>query len=438
MAAFSQVPDDNSIADLQPPRRDGRAEEAPAAKPAAPHSGPRRSEQKISHHAFREVTDRYRPKYLALGANKSAKTRMLNWLHAVTGFHRDSINRRLNHPLSTRNPALPRRQGRPPIHPDGLVGEPLFGVWEASGCQGARSLRVLMCMLIESLERHGECSFPPDVKACLLQMSESTINRLLRSRRHRSKYYYPMVRNRQARNRIQAAVPIRTFGEWADAPVGSLQIDGVMHAGGSSQGSHLCSLVMIDVRTGWTVVEVLLRLRQQDVVAALTRGIKRFPFAIRSVHSDNGSEFLNYSVQRELKALGIETTRGRPARSNDQARVEQRNWTVVRKRLGSARYSGTRARDAMAAFYDLVLHYTNFIAAMSKVTGSKREGAKVVHTYDEPQTPHARLLATGELDAKTERDLAVIFKALNPAQLQRRIDERQRALEKFARYIDPV
>ncbi len=211
-----------------------------------------------------------------------------------------------------------------------------------------------------------------------------------------------------------------------------------MHAGGSPKGPHLSSLVMIDVRTGWTVVEVLLRLRQQEVVAALTRGIKRFPFPIRSIHSDNGSEFLNYRVLDELEQLGIETTRGRPGRSNDQAFVEQRNWTVVRKRLGDARYSGTRARQAMVAFYKPMTDFHNFFNGLAKVTGSKRAGAKVVHTYDEPQRPYERVLATGELDAKTERDLASIAKVLNPAELQRRIDERQRALEHFAYYINTV
>ena len=435
MAATSQDPD-NSITDPQPPRGAGCPEEATDAEPAAPHSEPRGSKQKVSHHAFREVTDRYRSEYLA--ANKSAKTSMLNWLAGLTGYHRDSAGRRVRHPLPNPNPAQPSKQGRPPTYPDELVGEPLFDVWEATGCQGARSLRALMPMLLESLERHGECTFAPEVKERLLTMSESVINRRLRSRRHRSKYYYPVVRNRQARNRIQEAVPIRTFGEWADVSVGSLQIDGVLHAGGSLKGSHLSSLVMIDVRTGWTCVEVLLRLRQQDVVAALTRAIKRFPFPIQSIHSDNGSEFLNYRVLGELQQLGINTTRGRPGRSNDQAYVEQRNWTLVRKRLGHPRYSGTRARQAMVAFFEPVTYFHNFFGGLEKVTGTKRAGAKVAHTYDQPQTPYERLLATGELDAETERELATVFKLLNPAQLQRLIGERQHALEQFGRYINTV
>ena len=309
-------------------------------------------------------------------------------------------------------------------------------MWEASGCQGARSLKALMCPLVESLERHGEIAIPPDVRASLLKMSASTINRRLERRRHRSKYYYPVVRNRQTLNRIQSAIPLRTFGEWGDAPLGSLQMDLVMHAGGSSKGQHLCSFVMIDVRTGWTVVEVLLRHTQADVVAALKRGIKRFPFGIATIHSDNGVEFLNALVQRELEEQGIATTRGRPARSNDQAYVEQRNWTVVRKRLGHARYSGTIARARMVAFYGPVVHFTNFLAAMTKVTGTRREGAKVVRTYDEPQTPHQRLLATCALDADMEQQLAGHFAALNPARLQRRIDELQRELEEFARYVN--
>ena len=90
----------------------------------------------------------------------------------------------------------------------------------------------------------------------------------------------------------------------------------------------------------------------------------------------------------------------------------------------------------MVAFYGPVVDFTNFLAAMTKVTGTRREGAKLVRTYDEPQTPYQRLLATGALDADPKRRLAKHFEALNPAWLQRRIDELQRELEEFATYVN--
>jgi hypothetical protein len=159
---------------------------------------------------------------------------------------------------------------------------------------------------------------------------------------------------------------------------------------------------------------------------------KRLPFDLKALHTDNGSEFINHLLHPWCQREGITFTRGRGYQKNDQAYVEQKNWVSVRRRVGYDRYSSRPALALLEQLYRLQRLQTNFFRPVRKLLGKERVGAKVIKRYDEPQTPYKRLLAAGILAEPAQAALEKQFLAINPAQVQRRMDELLRELWRIA------
>lgn len=215
---------------------------------------------------------------------------------------------------------------------------------------------------------------------------------------------------------------MRTHRDWADACLGSMQADTVHHSGPSTAGEYVCSLVAVETNTSWAGMEALPQLRQRHAVSAFDRIRRRLPFRLAALHTDNGAEFQNAGLDGWCVRNGAARTRGRPRRSNDQAYVEQRNWTAVRRLTGDARLEGEAAREALAGLYAALRDYMNFFQPVRKVTGTERHGAKVVRRYDRGRTPYRRLLDEDDLDAEAKRRLTERFLRADPEELQERID----------------
>ena len=118
----------------------------------------------------------------------------------------------------------------------------------------------------------------------------------------------------------------------------------------------------------------------------------------------------------------IAFTRGRPYKKNDQAYVEQKNWSVVRRIIGYQRFSTKAAEDVFARLYAVLRLYLNFFQPIRKLVSKERQGAKVVKRYDVAQTPYQRLLASGLLSETGRQTLARDFTRLNPRRLRDDID----------------
>jgi hypothetical protein len=115
------------------------------------------------------------------------------------------------------------------------------------------------------------------------------------------------------------------------------------------------------------------------------------PFRLRGIDSDNGSEFINDHLQRNCGRRRIQFTRGRPYKKDDNAHIEQKNWTHVRKVLGYVRYDSEPALAAIHAVYaDLRLLQNRFLPTVKLVT-KERVGARLRRRYDRPQTPLERV-----------------------------------------------
>jgi len=357
----------------------------------------------------REYAEAVRARYG--GATKAEKGAILDEFCRTTGYHRKAAIRLLR-------ASRPRASGRPSARRYGPeVSAALEQVRSAAGDICARRLVPFLPELVPQLERHGELSLDADTRARLLEMSAATADRLLARGRRR-----PVQVRRTAAAALRGAVPLRTFGEWADVAPGSLQGDLVAHGGGSASGFYLTTLVAVDIATGWTELEALWGHGQERVAAALERIRRRLPFALRELHTDNGSEFLNATVLRWAAAHQVTLSRGRPYRKNDQAWVEQRNWSAVRRVVGYDRYSSRQAHAALRALYPALSTWLNLLQPLQKLVSKERHGARLVRRYDTARTPYRRLLQTGAADAAAQAVLARHFDALNPVALRAQLE----------------
>jgi transposase InsO family protein len=274
--------------------------------------------------------------------------------------------------------------------------------------------------LLAALERHGELRVTPQAGAALLAISPATIDRVLRPAR-RALGRQPR-RQSPATTSLKAQIPIRTWSEWTDAQPGSVQADLVLHCGESVEGFFLTTLTVVDVATGWTEMQSVWGLGKQRVGAALHHVRKRLPFPLRELHTDNGSEFINYTLHSWCIEKKIACSRGRGYKKNDQAYVEQRNWLGVRRQIGYDRYNSKAAQEAMQRLYALLRLQMNFFRPLSKVISQERRGARVTKRYDAPKTPYQRLQEAGVLDEVTQAAMNEQLLNINPAQLQRNIE----------------
>lgn len=362
--------------------------------------------------AIEEYVAALRPRYAAAG--KGEKGRILDEFCQTTGMHRKAAVRLLN---QQSRPHLERRGRRPRYGPELLAI--LVQLWEVSDRLCGKLLKPVIPDLLRALERHGELSLSEELAAQLLQISPASIDRLLRI--HRRTVLKQPQRVAAPASALKREVPIRTWSEWAGVPPGFLQADLVLHCGESLKGFYLTTLCAIDVATGWTELQPVWGLGQQRVGTAFHLVRQKLPFAMKGLHTDNGTEFINQTLVSWCKREQVDFSRGRPYRKNDQAYVEQRNYVAVRRLLGNQRLSSREAYQSLQQLYGLLGLQLNFLRPVRKLLSKQRRGAKILKHYDQPRTPYQRLLASGCLDEETRCALEQVCERLNPAQLQRRI-----------------
>ncbi len=363
----------------------------------------------------REYIEAIRGRYV--GSRKSEKGRLLDEAVKVTGYHRKAIVRLLGR-SGTGN--VPYRRGRPRRY-GSEVAEALKVLWEASDRVCSRRLHPFLPELMGVLRRHGEQQLSPEVEAQLMEMSPSTIDRLLgpvRSRDGRLRFSIT-----KPGSLLRDSIPLRTFADWNDEGPGFLEVDLVAHCGESTEGFYLHTLSTVDIATGWVECQGVWGKNQDRVGSAIHHIAQRLPFRLLGLDSDNGSEFINHHMVAYCERKGITFTRARPYKKNDSAHVEQKNWTAVRRLVGYDRYSSRAALDTLNRLYDLMRWYSNFFQPVMKLQHKSRHGAKVHKIYDRAKTPYRRLLDSGALSEGQRRHLAATYARLNPIKLRSQIDD---------------
>ncbi len=389
----------------------------------------------VQRQSKQEYMARMQGRYLK--ATRREKGRLLDEIVQVTGYHRRHAVRVLRHgrfpdpklaAIQGQPMAAPRRQGgRPPGRPrvySSVVVGALRTAAEASGWLCGKRLAPFLPELVPALEAEGELRLTAADRAQLLAMSAATIDRRLRLfRLQRDPRNWHGLGTTKPGSLLKDQVPIQTYTPWEEQRPGFFEIDLVAHCGTTTEGFYLNTLTATDVATGWTECIGVWGKSQRAVFAGLEAIRARLPFPLLGLDSDNGSEFLNAHLVRFCTQERLTFTRSRPYWKNDQAHVEQKNWSVVRRLIGYGRYESQAALVQLNAVYDLLRVWTNFWQPSLKLIAKERDDStgKTRKKYDEAQTPYRRLLARGVLDEAQQQGLAETFAAYGPAGLRRQL-----------------
>lgn len=308
---------------------------------------------------------------------------------------------------------------------------PLKRVWEMLDFICGKRLVAALREVLPRLVACDEVRLRKSIQKKLLEMSASTIDRLLKTERER----YQLKKRRggtKPGTLLKHQVPVRTYDDWNEAQPGFLEMDLVAHDGGTASGDYCHTLDMTDVATGWTEQRAVLNKAEKWVFEAIEGLRRELPFPVRGLDSDNGTEFINHHLVRYCKLEKITFTRARPYRKNDTCYVEQKNWSIVRRFAGYARYEGQNVCNTLNELYRILHDYNNFFLPSMKLREKTRNGARVLKRYHPPQTPYQRVIESPHIDKNTKNRLRRYYQRLNPAHLYRQIQRLQQRLRRLS------
>jgi len=344
-----------------------------------------------------------------------------------TGYNRKYAIRLLNAaPPSPRRERPPRRR-RSPTYSAGVISV-LGAVWEAAGYPCAVRLKALLPLWMPWVRKHFHLR--PEVEQQLLGISARQIDRRLRAFKAGCKRrVYGGTRPGRL---LKHHIPLKVDRWDARAP-GFTEVDLVAHSGNSGEGEFAYTLTVTDVYSGWTEGRALLGRGQAGAVQGLEEIAQALPFRLLGIDTDNGTEFLNWQVGRWCAQRQIQFTRGRPYKKDDNAHVEQKNWTHVRKLMGWERYDTLEAVEAMNDLYRHELSlWMNAFQPSVKLLRKQRVGARVRRVYDAARTPLERVQSSGEGEAAVLAQLQTQQASQDPFELSQRIEEKLAAIYELA------
>ena len=381
------------------------------------------------------MTDRYKK------ASKKGKSKILDEFTSLTNYHRTYASYLLSshkekRVWSAKNPQIvfeadiTKKMKRKREKYYGIdVFKALKKVWVICNCICGKRLAPFMKEIVSILESYREIELDKIVREKLLKISSSTIDRLLapekrRWRRRKKSHTKPGIL-------LKSQIPIRTFADWNENQPGFVEIDLVAHDGGYARGDYAQTLDVTDVCTGWTETEASKNKAQVNVFKALNSIIKRFPFPISGIDSDNGGEFINDELFRYCSENKITFTRGRKYKKNDNCYVEQKNYSIVRQFVGYMRYDTEEELIMLNKLYSILRLYTNYFQPVMKLIKKKRSGAHELRTYDTARTPYRRALESSFITTSNKLLLEATYNSLNPAALKRELEHYQNKLRQF-------
>jgi len=228
---------------------------------------------------------------------------------------------------------------------------------------------------------------------------------------------------------IYQKVPVKVAAEWDTSEVGNVQIDFVAHCGRSTGGDYIHTLSTVDIATNWWEGQAIAVRSQRAAKEGLSQIRDRVPFRIRELHPDNDSALVNDLLWDWTQQEKIRLSRSRPYKKNDNAWVEQKNWTHVRKVVGYRRFDTTRELRLLNEIYAELRLYKNFCLPTIRLKSKERVDGRIKRKYDQPTTPYQRLMESNQIADQTKRELRKIYESLNPAALYRRITTLREQLE---------
>lgn len=365
--------------------------------------------------------------------NRAGKSAMIDEVSDTLGWERKHTIKALNGKVSLGKKAAKR--GSKPIYSEAEKAV-IVGIWKRSEQPCGKLLKPTIPLWLESYERHqGELS--EATRDQVLQCSARQLDRITAPHKLGDGGRHGRSRGR-ASHRLKTTVAVRC-GPWEVDRPGWLEVDTVSHGGGSSSGEFMWSLTLTDIHTGWTELAGLWGNSGREVCVGLRRIEARMPFAMLGFDCDNGSEFLNTTVESYLRNQGHPPhwTRSRAYKKNDQAHVEQKNFTHVRQLLGYGRYDELRLIELVNDLYENAwLPLRNLFTPAMKLVKKQRSGSKVAKTYDHPQTPCDRMLACEQVSEEAKQLLRGKRATLDPMELSELIETKLQVIQAIIEEIE--
>ena len=375
----------------------------------------------MSHTTRKEILERMRRRYRNAGPEH--KRKLLDQAQELLGYHRKSAVRALRAPELKPVPWI--NTGRPASYDPKVLLPWLRSIWQATDYACGRRLVAMLPEWIPAYEAH-ERRIPGEAREKLLSASARTLDRLLQ----------PLRCQGQGRSLtrpgtlLRHQIPIRG-SVWEEGKAGWLEVDTVALCGGSVAGEFVWMVDGVDYATTWVEVRAIWGRGQAGTLAALQDIEENLPFALLGLDSDNGGEFLNYHVMQWLqqRVRPVYMTRSRPYKKDDNAHVEQKNWTHIRQNFGYERHDNAEMVNpinhlAKGAYGQLL----NYFHASLKVERKERIEGRLKRIYGPAQTPLARVLASAEVTAQTKLQLREEKARLNPFALKREVERSLKAI----------
>lgn len=357
---------------------------------------------------------------------KKEKSTLLNEYCRTTGQNRKHIIHKIGCKKYLKANKARRKRKQ---YYDNPVVAALVQCWKIFDRPCGQRLVPLLKTEVDRLRELGELKCSNEVAMKLKTIAFRTVDWKLKHQKEfeRLKHKYCKHKNPL----LYQKIPIKLSDDMSRDLLGNIQIDLVEHCGQSTFGEYICTLSTADINSGWWEGGAIMGRGQGRTFDSLKNIRKRYPYPWKEIHSDNGSEFINWHLFRYTKGENLGFSRSRPNKKNDNCFVEQKNWTHVKKFVGYLRYDTDEELKILNSLYNNELRfYKNFFQPVIKLISKERIGGRIHRKYDIPQTPYHRLIKSGEVPMRIKKELKMLYGLLNPARLKRIIDEKLELLFK--------
>lgn len=384
----------------------------------------------MSNQSKQEYLESARARYPS--RNRQGKGKMISEISDTFGWTRKHTIKALNGKVNFGKKA--KKRGRKATYQE-AEKTVIIDIWKSSEQPCGILLKATIPIWLESYEsNNGKLS--PQTRAKVIHCSPRQLDRIthphkLESNRHGRK-------TGRTSHRLKTLIPIQCGPQEVDQP-GWFEADTVSHGGGSSSGAFMWSLTLTDLHTGWTELYGLWGNSGSEVCVGLRKIEARMPMKMLGFDCDNGSEFLNETLEKYLlsETRNVKWTRSRPYKKNDQAHVEQKNFTHVRQLLGYGRYDRIELVEKVNDLYENAwLPLRNYFTPTMKLVGKTRVGSKVKKDYDQAKTPCDRLLSCDKVSDETKSKLRETRASLDPYKLAKMIETKLESIYEIINEIE--
>ncbi len=353
---------------------------------------------------------------------RAEKSALITELCLTCHWHRKHAIRALNNFKRFNKPG-PKKRGKPSIYNVPSVVEPLKRIWLAAGQPCSKLLKATIRLWLPYYAQEFT-GLPLNAVKALLKVSPASIDRALKPTR--IKYTKRGRSTTKPGTLLRKSIPIKT-DQWNELRPGFLEADTVAHCGDTVAGMFVYTLNLVDIATGWTEQRAVWGKGETGVLEQIKDVEAKLPFPLRGFDCDNGGEFINYHLIKHFgnKVNPVQFTRSRSYRKDDNAHVEQKNWTHVRQWFGYHRLENQKIVPLMNNLYTAEWRlFHNFFCPSVKLIEKKRIASKTIKRYDMPKTPYQRVLESPEVSSARKQALKEQFGNLNPFRLRKAIEKK--------------